>query len=140
MTYCCTPQSVRYLRHCRGTLTGRGTGIHGRSHIDIPPQLGCTHRVSSVARPHSNCSVELGMKTVNRMLVGSTGPGGSLNTDAFQRAMLAYRNTPDPVSRVSSSLDAAFDTSFQRNVDSIYHTGLGAKHWKQGMMRYVSDT
>ena len=35
------------------------------------------------------------------MLVGSTGPGGSLNTDAFQRAMLAYRNTPDPMSKVS---------------------------------------
>ena len=43
----------------------------------------------------------LGVKTVKRMLVGSTGPGGSLNTDAFQRAMLAYRNTPDPVSKVS---------------------------------------
>ena len=62
---------------------------------------GVQHRVSSVAHPHSNCRAELGVKTVKRMLVGSTGPGGSLNTDAFQRAMLAYRNTPDPVSRVS---------------------------------------
>ena len=62
---------------------------------------GVHHRVSSVAHPHSNCRAELGVKTVKRMLVGSTGPGGSLNTDAFQRAMLAYRNTPDPMSRVS---------------------------------------
>ena len=62
---------------------------------------GVQHRVSSVAHPHSNCRAELGVKTVKRMLVSSTGPGGSLNTDAFQRAMLAYRNTPDPVSRVS---------------------------------------
>ena len=62
---------------------------------------GVQHRISSVAHPHSNCMAELGVKTVKRMLVGSTGPGGSLNTDAFQRAMLAYRNTPDPVSRVS---------------------------------------
>ena len=62
---------------------------------------GVHHRVSSVAHPHSNCMAELGVKTVKRMLVGSTGPGGSLNTDAFQRAMLAYRNTPDPMSRVS---------------------------------------
>ena len=62
---------------------------------------GVHHRVSSVAHPHSNCRAELGMKTVKRMLVGITGPGGSLNTDAFQRAMLAYRNTPDPMSRVS---------------------------------------
>ena len=41
------------------------------------------------------------MKTVKQMLVGSTGPGGSQNTDAFQRAMIAYRNIPDPMSRVS---------------------------------------
>ena len=104
---------------------------------------GVHHRVSSLAHPHSNCRAELGVKTVKRMLVGSTGPGGSLNTDAFQRAMLAYRNTPYPMSRVSpprSSLDAAFETSFLRHLDSIYHTELGAKHWKPGRMRYVSDT
>ena len=62
---------------------------------------GVHHRVSSVAHPHITCRVVLGVKTVRRMLVGSIGPGDSLNTDAFQRAMLAYRNTPDPVSRVS---------------------------------------
>ena len=52
---------------------------------------GVHHRVSSVAHPHSNCRAELGVKTVERMLVGSTGPGGSLNTDAFQRAMLSLQ-------------------------------------------------
>ena len=62
---------------------------------------GIRHRISSVANPHSNCRAEVGVKTVKRMLVGSTGPGGSMNTDAFQRAMLAYRNTPDPMSKVS---------------------------------------
>ena len=62
---------------------------------------GIRHRINSVANPHSNCRAEVGVKTVKRMLVGSTGPGGSLNTDAFQRAMLAYRNTPDPMSKVS---------------------------------------
>ena len=53
---------------------------------------GLRHRISSVANPHSNFA---------QLLVGSTDPGGSLNTDAFQRAMLAYRNTPDPMSKVS---------------------------------------
>ena len=62
---------------------------------------GIRHRISSVANPHSNCRAEVGVKTVKRMLVGSTGLGGSLNTDAFQQAMLAYRNTPDPRSKVS---------------------------------------
>ena len=56
---------------------------------------GVHHRVSSVAHLHSNCRAELGVKTVKRKLVGSTGPVGSIHTGAFQRAMLAYINTPD---------------------------------------------
>ena len=62
---------------------------------------GIGHRISSVANPHSNCRAEVGVKMVKRMLVSSTGPRGSLNTDAFQRAMLVYRNTPDSMSKFS---------------------------------------
>ena len=101
------------------------------------------HHVSSVAQPHSNCRAELGVKTVKRMLVGSTGPGGSLNTDAFQRAMLAYRNTPDPVSRVSPA-----EMIFGRRIRDFIPAPPGQylphwawpRHWKRGRMRYVSDT
>ena len=32
---------------------------------------------------------------MKRLLVGNTGPGGSLNSDAFRRALLQYRNTPN---------------------------------------------
>ena len=32
---------------------------------------------------------------MKRMLQGNLGPGGELDTDAFSRALLTYRNTPD---------------------------------------------
>ena len=62
---------------------------------------GVRHRISSVAHPHSNCRAEVGVKTVKRLLTGDTGPNSTLNTDALQRAMLTYRNTPDPDFKIS---------------------------------------
>ncbi len=62
---------------------------------------GVNHRRSSVAFPHSNSRAEIGVKTAKRMLCDNTGPHGGLNLDAFQRAMLNYRNTPDPQTGLS---------------------------------------
>ena len=65
---------------------------------------GVKHRLSSVANPHSNCRAELGVKQVKRMITDNCGPSGSLDVDSFHRAILSYRNTPDPITKVSPAV------------------------------------
>ena len=62
------------------------------------------HRLSSVAFPYSNCRAEVGVKTVKRLITGNVGRDGSINVDSFQRAILQYRNTPDPTTKLSPAM------------------------------------
>ena len=65
---------------------------------------GVNHRLSSVAFPHSNCRAEVGVKTMKRLIADNTGPKGALDTDLHHRALLQYRNTPDPDTKVSPAM------------------------------------
>ena len=65
---------------------------------------GVHHRLSSVAFPHSNCRAEIGVKTMKRLLTDNIGPNGDLDTDKVQRAILQYRNAPDPATKVSPAM------------------------------------
>ena len=62
---------------------------------------GIRHRLSSVAFPSSNGRAELAVKTAKRMLMDNISPNGSLDNDGMVRALLMYRNTPDPGCKLS---------------------------------------
>ena len=65
---------------------------------------GVRHRLTSVANPHANCRAEIAVKTIKRMLMDNTSPGGSIDIDKFQKAMLVYRNSVDPDTKASPAL------------------------------------
>lgn len=62
---------------------------------------GVKHRISSAYYPQSNGRAEVAVKTAKRLLRANVGPNGSLNTDELIKALLQYRNTPDPDCNIS---------------------------------------
>ena len=93
---------------------------------------GIHHRLSSVAFPHSNCRAEIGVKSIKRLLAGNISASGNLNTDAFQRAVLQHRNTPDPATKLSPAMCV-----FGRPVRDLIPVKPGKyaphKMWKQNL-------
>ena len=56
---------------------------------------GVEQRVSSAYYPRANKRAEVAVKSAKRLVMENLGPGGSLDTDKFARALLAHRNCPD---------------------------------------------
>lgn len=65
---------------------------------------GVHHRRSSVGNPHANARAEIAVKSVKRMLMANTSPTGSLDVDAFQKAILIFRNSIDPQTKTSPAM------------------------------------
>ena len=47
------------------------------------------HILSSAYNPHSNNPAEVGVNSMKRLIMNNLGPGGSLETDAFTKAMIS---------------------------------------------------
>ena len=62
---------------------------------------GVHHRVSSAYYQGANKPAEVGVKSAKRLVMENLGPGGSLDTDKFARALLVHRNCPDAESGLS---------------------------------------
>ena len=93
---------VRLLRmHCETfgvpeeLASDRGSTYTSNRTQEFLKTWGIRHRLSSAYTPHGNLRAEVGVKSMKRMLQGNLGPSGDLDTDAFSRALLNYRNTPD---------------------------------------------
>ena len=63
---------------------------------DFLKSWGVSHRISSAYHPQSNGRAEVAVKSVKRLMGENLGHLGDLNTDSFLKAMLQFRNTPDP--------------------------------------------
>lgn len=94
---------TRLLRSYSGTFgvpeelsTDGGPEFTASTTQDFLQIWGITHRISSAYFPQSNGRAEVAVKTAKRLLMSNLKPNGDLNSDAFLRAMLQLRNTPDP--------------------------------------------
>ena len=83
------------------TLTSDG-GPEFASHStrELLTAWGVRHRISAAYHPHSNNRAETAVKTMKRLIAGNTDPGGVLGTKFF-KAILIYRNSPSPDTRMS---------------------------------------
>ena len=70
---------------------------------DFLKRWGVNHRLSSAYNPRSNGRAEVSVKAMKRLLRDNVAPNGSIDTESYTRAILQFRNTPDPSTGTSPS-------------------------------------
>ena len=71
----------------------RGSNLVSKEIKDWLAAWKVTLRESSVHYPQSNGRAECAVKQAKKLVYGNVNPNGSLNTDRYLRAQLAYRNS-----------------------------------------------
>ena len=99
-------------------------------------QYGVHHRLSSSYYAHSNMRAELAVKSGKRLLRDNVGPNGELGTDKFLRAMMQYRNTPHPDTRLSPA-QVVFGRQIRDFLPVIGHKYEPKQEW--GLIQEARD-
>lgn len=70
---------------------------------DFLYRWGVKHRLSSAYNPRSNGRAEVAVKAMKRLLRDNITPSGEIDSENYTRAILQFRNTPDPNDGLSPS-------------------------------------
>ena len=105
---------------------------------------GVTHRLSSAYLPQSNGRAEVAVKSMKRLLRENISLNGDLNTNSFLRAILMYRNTPDPICKLSPSqivFGRSFPDSLPRldKTKNIFSEKIFRPEWRASEAIFFND-
>ena len=90
---------------------------------------GVQQRVASAYYPRANKRAEVAVKSAKRLVMENLGPGGSLDTDKFARALLAHRNCPDSETGLSPA-QIIFGRQLRDHLPALVSRYQPRKEWR----------
>ena len=91
---------------------------------------GVEQRVSSAYYPRANKRAEVAVKSAKRLVMDNLGPGGSLDTDKFARALLAHRNCPDEALGGLSPSQIIFGRQLRDHLPALVNKYQPRQEWR----------